>query len=102
MKELDPGTKPPHHAYKEMQAWSLDEGPEHVDSHLELELIVQGLMLLVPGNRTWQEMLYNDKGQVHSSQPPLWSPLAQCQGTGHLLQPGQRGTAAIREHLLPG
>lgn len=58
MKELDPGTKPPHRAYKETQAWSLDEGSERADSHSELELIVQRLVLLVPGSRTWQEMLY--------------------------------------------
>lgn len=42
MKELDPGTKPPHNVYKEMQAWSLAEGSERADSHSELELTVQG------------------------------------------------------------
>lgn len=45
MKELDPGTKPPHQADKEMQAWSLDEGSEPADSHSELERIVQGLIV---------------------------------------------------------
>lgn len=63
MKELDPGTKPPHQADKEMQAWSLDEGSEPADSHSELEWIVQGLMLLVAGSR---RCFANDKGQGHS------------------------------------
>lgn len=63
MKELDPGTKPPHQADKETQAWSLDEGSEPADSHSELERIVQGLMLLVAGSR---RCFANDKGQGHS------------------------------------
>lgn len=90
MKELDPGTKPPHQADKETQAWSLDEGSEPADSHSELEWIVQGLMLLVAGSR---RCFANDKGQGHSHPSGLPWP---C------LQPGQGETAAIREHLLPG
>lgn len=42
MKELDPGTKPPRQAYKEMQAWSLAEGSERAGSPSELELTEQG------------------------------------------------------------
>lgn len=60
IKKLDPGTKPSHKAYKEMQAQSLDEKSASAGSYLELQLLVwlQGPTLPAHSSRPRREMLF--------------------------------------------